>query len=81
MIPPASPGGVRLAQGPQALWRAHDIAAGVGAHPAERTVEAAADSSALLEAAAAEDLLVLGAHGGSRAGGIVLGSTASGAAL
>ena len=68
------------------MERADEVVEGAVKRAAEAGIDAAAEIlsgrdplTVLLDEASRSDLLVVASHGGSRAGGIVLGSTASGA--
>lgn len=61
----------------EALDEAVEVARRAGVEASSTLLHGAPTSNLLLTEAAEHDLLVLGCHGGSRAGGIVLGSTAT----
>lgn len=61
----------------QAVARALEIASAAGVEAVGDVVESDDPAGALLGAAESADLVVVGSHHGSRAGGILLGSTAS----
>ncbi|HEU0023101.1 MAG TPA: universal stress protein [Thermoleophilaceae bacterium] len=63
----------------EALEAAVNGAAEAGIEAASEVLAGADPSPTLIEEASRSDLLVVGSHGGSRAGGIALGSTASAA--
>jgi nucleotide-binding universal stress UspA family protein len=64
----------------QALDRSYREACDLGAHPELQIAHDRDDTRALLTYAAEHDLLVVGTHGGSRVGAILVGGTAAEAA-